>query len=239
MIIFNEKEYVEKVCLKPKFQISNPDELYLLIRYYIFQGKDICEIKKQLNMMKLGEHIKFILLDDSLFMKAYTKAKTRSLRTGEAVPITKYEYDFVRSVADFESEKILLTLLVIQKFFEGSVFKISTSDIKKLSLTQASAETIKRILKELDEKKYITIVGEKIYKVNIDSSAILKSEQYLEINNFTRIPIPYLKTLRTKDYFFCEICGRKIRYYKVDNNSGRKRKQCKKCARLKKYKKIK
>ena len=230
MIIFNEKEYVEKNYLKKDFCIKTSDELNMIIRYYIYQGKNITDIRDILKETKRTKTIDIYLDDDYVFTGVFMRANSRPLRVAEPVWVTKYEYDFVKTVGDAEKEKILFALIVIRKILGYDSVYLTLNEIKKYSLTQKAQATLHKVLDELEADGYITIFEGKRYRVNIDKLQAMKSENYICIDNFDNIMTSYLKSLKADEYFYCIRCGRKTKYDKDDIKSHKKRKYCGKCA---------
>lgn len=229
MIILNEKQYVEENCLKQGYTLKTFDDVYMMIRYYISKNMSIAEIHDEMNKMNISHVIEDCIKSDHVFTAFYMKAKERPIRDGSPIPITKYEYDFVRRVENVELEKILFTMLVIQKMMDKSAFKMTFSDIKKMSMTKIDSDSIKFAVRDLEAAGFITIISWRNYKVNINNFEVMKSDKYIEIDNFNRIPAPYLRTLRTEKYFYCEKCGKKTSFEDKDNRNNRLRKYCDKC----------
>lgn len=231
MIVFDEKKYVEEVLLKDKdFKIVSQNELSLIIRYYVDEGKNIREVRDIIKNIGCGILLETMIEDDYVFTGIFVKATARKIRKGEPIIITKYEYDFVRSVGDPEKEKILFAMIVMQKIFGVDKFLATFKDIKTISLSQKNKKDMQNAICDLNDSGYITMSGWRNYKINIDKLQVLKSEPYLYVDDFDRVTVPYLKTLKTEEYFFCEWCGRKIKYKKNDSHA---RKYCDKCSKIK------
>lgn len=234
MIIFNEKEYVEKNYFKKDFCIRTSDELNMIIRYYIFHGKNISEIQQILKRTKHTKTIDAYIEDDYIFTGVFMRANSKTLRVADPVWITKYEYNFVKQVNDVEKEKILFTLLVLRKVLGFEYCYLTLKDIKTLSMTQKAQKTLHKAIGELIQEGFISVFQGKKYRVNVDRINVIKSENYICVDDFERITVPYLKTLKTGEYFFCENCGRKTLYSNDDIKSHKKRKYCLKCSAKKK-----
>lgn len=237
MIIFNEKKYVENEILKSKRNLSiSPSQILMLIRYYNDQGQKREDIQKLILNHLIKNSKTYCLLQDTVYFNlAFDKALQRKSFNNDSIVITKVEFDFIKSVNNIEKEKLLFTLLVIQKFFKlSSNFdncKVSIKDLKKLSLSKKSYDSIYTMLYELEKNGYIKLSWKNRYKVN---QPLINSENYIVVNDFDRIPIPYLKKIKTNEYFYCEWCGKKIYYKNIKNGKSSKNsiKYCPVCAKI-------
>lgn len=229
MIIFNEKQYVEDNILRPYGKIKDISELKMFIRYYNDIGTSYEEIfnlaKQKVDSMS---GVCLIAENEYMFKNAYDKAITRKQYTSEPTIITKSEFDWIRSVDNVEQEKILLTLLVIQRFLGSGFVKIDYKDIRDHALSKKQAAGLREIIDELQERGYVKRITDKTYKVLIPQ--FNDTEPYLVIEEYNRIPASYLHRLKTHDYFYCEWCGRKTKYTETDKNGHFSRIYCKKCA---------
>lgn len=230
MIIFNEKEYVEKNCFKKGYVLSSTEDLCRLLRYYAAQGKDAAESREEIVNFKCTERLMNEIMDNYNFAGLFLKANARPLRTTEPIWITKYEYDFVVQVGNIEKEKILFFMIFMQKFLRNNIFRLTAKDIKKSAMTQLTIKEIGIALEELARDGLIESFDKKKFKVKTNYINVVKSEDYLCIDDYNRILAPYLKTKKTSEYFYCENCGRKTLYKKNDEKSHFNRKYCKKCS---------
>lgn len=229
MIIFNEKQYVEDNILRPYGKIKDINELKMFIRYYNDMDVDYEKIF-QLAIQKVDEMsgASLIAENEYMFKNVYDKAITRKQYASEPVELTKSEFDWVRSVENVEQEKILVTLMVIQRFLKSGFVKIDYKDIREHSLSKKQAGGIREIIDELQERGYVKRITDKTYKVLIPEFDDL--EPFLVITEYSCIPAPYLHKLKTHEYFYCEWCGRKTKYTESDKNGHFSRIYCKKCS---------
>lgn len=231
VIIFNEKEYVEKNCFKKDYRIDSTEELCRLLRYYAAEGKDAAEVRSEILKFDCTDKLLEQIVDDYNFAALFLKANSRPLRTTEPIWVTKYEYDFVAQVDDVEKEKILFFMIFMQKFLRNNVFRLTAKEIKKSAMTQLTIKEIGDALDELAKGGFIESLDKKKFKVNTNYISVIKSENYLCVDDYNRIVAPYLRTKRTLEFFYCENCGRRTLYRKNDEVSHFKRKYCKKCSR--------
>lgn len=232
MIVFDEETYIKKHYIDNKnFTIRNMEELCDVVRYYKEQNKDVLEVSQIVKKMNYSKIISFYINDFEWFMAVYIKATSRPLYKHKTVWVSKYEYDFIRKINDVEKEKIVFAMLVVSKFFNKEVIKLTMREIKKFSLTQREKESLHNSLIELCNDGYISIYENKHYKVNVDSMKVRKSENFISVEDYNHITTPYTKTLKTDEYFFCENCGRKIKYKKNDEKNNKIRKFCSICSK--------
>ena len=129
MIIFNEKKYVEEVILTPRGSIENTKELMMFIRYFHEQGhtKGFIRLKAE-DWVEKHSEANDKLQDDFLYSDVYNKAIKRKQYANESVSISECEYDWIRQVDDVEKEKVLFTLLIIQRFLNLEFIKITYNE---------------------------------------------------------------------------------------------------------------
>lgn len=229
MIIFNEKRYVEERLLTSTGKIESNKELLMFIRYYIALGYDKNEIwKMSIDKTDENEAVYDIVRDDFLFSDAYDKAIKRKQYENEPTVITECEYDWIRQVDDVEKEKILFTLLVIQRFLKLEFIKITYKDLKKVALTKKQSDAIRSMIDELQTDGYLKRITDKTYGVTMPPCN--DSNEYIVVSDYNHISAPYLHTLRNSEYFYCEWCGKRV---KINNQlSANKKVYCEKCSKI-------
>lgn len=211
MIIFNEKRYVEEKILISTGKITSNKELLMFIRYYVDQGYDKNLIwKMAIDKADEYEAVCDTIAYDFLFFDAYDKAVKRKQYANEPTSVTQCEYDWVRQVNDVEKEKILFTLLVIQKFLKLDFIKITYKDLKKFALTKKQPEALRKMIDELQVDGYLKRITDKTYGVVTPECD--ESEDIIVITDYNHIAAPYLRTLKTKEFFYCEWCGVRVKY---------------------------
>lgn len=236
MIIFNEKKYIEDILNKQTKKVSNQRDLIMLIRYYNYIGKEI-DIEEVRSVCRSKLYSKYSMLndiinDDFLIERAVMFANKRQLYVNKTVYITKSEYEKLRSINNYEKEKIMLTLLVLEKFLNKNYSRITLTDLRKLSLSMRKLTwNIRNMLIELERDGYVKVYTNRIFKVLIKDE---DSEPYLEITDYNHIPSVYLKTLRDSKYYYCLLCGRRYAYpTSIKQSRKRNRQYCAKCSQIK------
>ena len=191
LIVFNEKEFVEQNYMKKDFCIKTFDELNAIIRYYIYKDKTVEEIRDIVKKMRKTKTINNYIDDDYVFTGVFMRANSRPLRVAEPIWITKYEYDFVRQIGDIEKEKILFALIVIKKILGYDSVYLTLKEIKSFSMTKRSRATLHKAIDELKEDGFISVYDGKRYKVNTDLMQTMKSDDYICVDDFYKMVIPY------------------------------------------------
>ncbi len=229
MIIFNEKKYVEEVILTPRGSIENTKELMMFIRYFHEQGhtKGFIRLEAE-DWIEKHSEANDKLQDDFLYSDVYNKAIKRKQYANESVSISECEYDWIRQVDDVEKEKVLFTLLIIQRFLNLEFIKITYKDLRNLSMTKRQNEALRKMIDELQADGYIKRITDKTYGVVFPKCD--NNDNYITVSDYNHIPAPYLRTLKCKEYFYCEWCGTKTKYTKDDDTNRRRRVFCEKCS---------
>lgn len=229
MIIFNEKRYVEDNILIATGKIKTSKELLMFIRYYDDLGYDFPRIwKLAIEKADELEAVCDTIAYDFLFKDAYNKAVKRKQYANEPTVITRCEYNWVRQVDDVEKEKVLFTLLVIQRFLKLDFIKITYKDLKALALTRKQPEAIRKMIDELQDEGYLRRVTDKTYGVVTPECDDM--EEFIVITDYNHIAGPYLHTLRDSESFYCEWCGVRVRY--DDKPTSNRKVYCEKCAKI-------
>jgi hypothetical protein len=211
MIIFNEKRYVEENVLTPAGRITNNKELLMFIRYYAELGCCLEEIwSMAIEKADRYEAVYDTITYDFLFTDAYNKAIKRKQYANEPTSVTKCEYEWIRQANDVEKEKILFTLLIIQKFLNLEFIKITYKDLRELALTKKRPDAIRKMVDELQNDGFLKRITDKTYGVAIPRCDSV--DEFIIVTDYNHIPAPYLRTLRTESYYFCEWCAVRVRY---------------------------
>ena len=229
MIIFNEKKYVEEKIITPQGTINDNKELMMFIRYFHECGFDKQKIQiKAKEKAKKHTEANDKTQDDFLFNDVYEKAVKRKPYANEPTSISKCEYDWIRQVNDVEKEKVLFTLLIIQRFLNLEFIKITYKDLRELSMTKKQNDGLRKMIDELQADGYLKRITDKTYGVTMPECD--DNDKFIIVADYNHIPALYLRTLKTKEYFYCEWCGIKSKYKEKDRNNHYRRVFCEKCS---------
>lgn len=232
MINFNEKRYVKENILRPYGKIKDANELLMFIRYYNDMEFEYDEIYRMVQRkVDRTESVYLTAENEHMYKAYYMRAIQRKQYANEPVEITKSEYDWIRQVGNIEKEKILFSLFVIQKFLNLEFVRITYKYLRDHSLSKKQAGPMREEIEELKKDGFVKQISDKTYQVLIPDFD--DTEPYLKITDYNHIPAPYLRTLRTDDFFYCEWCGKKIKYSEEDKKSNYNRVFCSKCAEIK------
>lgn len=230
MIIFNEKRYVEEHILTSTGKIRSNKELLMFIRYYAEQGFDRSSIwKMAIEKADELEAVCDIIAYDFLFNDAYAKAIKRKQYTNEPTVVSKCECEWIRQVDDVEKEKILFTLLVIQKFLNLEFIKITYKDLKNMALTKKQPDAIRDMIDELQMDGYLKRITDKTY--GVAGPVCSDKNDCVIVTDYNHISAPYLRLLRTAEYYYCEWCGTKVKY-EGKSSEMHKHIYCEKCSKI-------
>lgn len=219
MIIFNEKEYVENVILKDKFEINNSivKSLSMLAKYYVYERIDKSHIPKLLEDFLIAHGMEYCN-NDIYIKKAMKIAEKYKLIHNKKIYITENDLKFIKGFNNNTIERIAFVMLVMSKFSKHYV-KLIPYDIQRYTKQNLNYDDFYKYYKIIRQSKN-AIIYKNAYKIKHDSQSPIA----LIIDDYNSMIIEYLKTCKTKEYIYCECCGVKVK--RINN----KIKYCRRCA---------
>lgn len=228
MIIFDEKEYVEKL-LKCGFQQpynKRFKDVFILAKYYKYNKYSKKRTIRMLTDYMIKYDNEFEINrgnDNEIIAKIVHNVYSHKyhFRHNESVDITKGEIDKILQLKNKNEKQIAFVLLVLSKLYRSKRIYIQKNDLIELSRVYDNRWYCDEVLTILDRMNYIDIAGGLIEVLFIDK----ESEIIAEINNFDNLT-EQLYTILNKynqNETWCIKCG--IQIEKTSNRT----KYCPKC----------
>jgi hypothetical protein len=227
LIVFDELKYAEELLINgyKDMKYISYDNI-ILVKYWKYKGLSEDEIKvKLIDFMNMFQN----LFNDNIINykvhKAITIGMQYELEFNKKVDIYQSELEIINSFENIEIKKILFVLLVVWKNKNKHKFRISNSDILKLSEVKCNNDKFWNYLHEIFPTGYM-ILSEYRNKAYYKIDMLEQGDITFSIDSYDNVIDYYLSTLYPEKYKNCESCGRPT---KITNN---KKKYCKKCARI-------
>lgn len=228
MIIFDEKEYVEKL-LKCGFQQpynKRFKDVFILAKYYKYNKYSKKRTIRMLTDYMIKYDNEFEINrgnDNEIIAKIVHNVYSHKyhFRHNESVDITKGEIDKILQLKNKNEKQIAFVLLVLSKLYRSKRIYIQKNDLIELSRVYDNRWYCDEVLTILDRMNYIDIAGGLIEVLFIDK----ESEIIAEINNFDNLT-EQLYTILNKysnNEIYCVRCG------KIIKSTSNRTKYCPEC----------
>ena len=228
MIIFDEKEYVEKL-LKCGFQQpynKRFKDVFILAKYYKYNKYSKKRTIRMLTDYMIKYDNEFEINrgnDNEIIAKIVHNVYSHKyhFRHNESVGITKGEIDKILQLKNKNEKQIAFVLLVLSKLYRSRRIYVQKNDLIKLSSVCEDRGYCDNILGYLDKINYIDIAGGLIEVLFVDK----ESEIIAEINDFNNL-IEQLYTILNKysnNEIYCVRCG------KIIKSTSNRTKYCPEC----------
>jgi hypothetical protein len=228
LIIFDEKEYVEKL-LKCGFQQpynKRFKDVFILAKYYKYNKYSKKRTIRMLTDYMIKYDNEFEINrgnDNEIIAKIVHNVYSHKyhFRHNESVGITKGEIDKILQLKNKNEKQIAFVLLVLSKLYRSRRIYVQKNDLIKLSSVCEDRGYCDNILGYLDKINYIDIAGGLIEVLFVDK----ESEIIAEINDFNNL-IEQLYTILNKysnNEIYCVRCG------KIIKSTSNRTKYCPEC----------
>jgi predicted RNA-binding Zn-ribbon protein involved in translation (DUF1610 family) len=215
LIIFDEKEYVEKL-LKCGFQQpynKRFKDVFILAKYYKYNKYSKKRTIRMLTDYMIKYDNEFEINrgnDNEIIAKIVHNVYSHKyhFRHNESVGITKGEIDKILQLKNKNEKQIAFVLLVLSKLYRSRRIYVQKNDLIKLSSVCEDRGYCDNILGYLDKINYIDIAGGLIEVLFVDK----ESEIIAEINDFNNL-IEQLYVVLNKysqNETWCIKCGGQI-----------------------------
>ena len=204
MTIFCEKEYAENLLQNGFKTFMSQRDLSILAKYFKYLGKSQLEIEMELIAFcyKFNPQFNEVIFDCKI-MKAVKSSKKKDLRTSIEVNITKNEMDMIKTIDNYQYQKILFVLLAVAKYFNKDKIDyyadLTFPTLLKYSKVYCSKQQRKEILAYLNSTNLISATYRGQYKINY---AYNLGENIITISDMDHMI----------DFFpvYCKKCGKQI-----------------------------
>ena len=228
MIVFDEKEYAEKL-LKCGFQQpynKRFKDVFILAKYYKYNKYSRKRTIRMLTDYMIKYDNEFEINrgnDNEIIAKIVHNVYSHKyhFRHNESVDITKGEIDKILQLKNKNEKQIAFVLLVLSKLYRSKRIYIQKNDLIELSRVYDNRWYCDEVLTILDRMNYIDIAGGLIEVLFIDK----ESEIIAEINNFDNLT-EQLYTILNKysnNEIYCVRCG------KIIKSTSNRTKYCPEC----------
>jgi hypothetical protein len=225
LIIFNEKEYAEKMLTNGFLQKNKLfHELLILAKYLFYIGKDKTQIRQDL-MEFCEKHVEKFnkVLHLKLIIRVITVAEKSELRNDKQVNITLNEIKKIKELENLNEEKIVFIMLVIYKIYKNHSFEISMDELFRLANIKMNASNRTILIQSLIQKKYIDLnyycefivkisdIDEPIMIINDFSNFVLEYQKFIGDNIGNCINCNKLIEIKSNRKKYCRDCAKEIK----------------------------
>jgi len=236
MQIFDEKEHAEKLLRSGFTSFMSGRDLRILAKYFKHMGKNRSQIEKDIFAFCEKHNPDFnAVIYDKTIKDIVKSAIKSSLKEPKIVKITKNELESIKTVNNYNKQKILFVMLVLAKndgrtnsgkFFSNVIF----TEILKYAKVNTNKEGWHKIAHELNRTGLIQATRKQTCQVTFVD---FDSEPEIIVDNMKNIVsfFPFFcascgKTLETKPKRrdVCDECYKKLRNEDVKNNMKKYRK---------------
>lgn len=238
MYILNEKDYIRNILASKTKPADLPMGYFitLIAKYYYSDASDAETlsniVKEKILEFQLDHyqeykyHHKTVSVCQALFERTIPIC----LKERDYIPIYENELNFIHSLPNDKSKKIMFTLFAVARYMEcdGWVNKKDSkgiAEIFKLANVTATSRERNKLLHSFYLNGYISfskMVDNLNIKISLDSSG----EIIYKIKEFRNIGNQYIGNFK-KGYRQCVICGKSIKVTGTNNQ------YCKKCVKEK------
>jgi len=222
--ILYEKRHAEKILKSGFSSFMSRGDLFILAKYFKHIGKNKRQIEKDLILFCEEHNPEFNhVIFDKIIKNIVRNSLKYALNSENPVKITKNELKSIRSVKNYNKEKILLVMLVSAKYLakkgaESFYAKMEFTEIIKRAKVSVPKEERKKILHALNNTELIQATffsnSFRVTFVDMDNRNNGDGEAFI-VDDVDNVPL-FLP-------FFCDSCGKQLK------KKPKRRVVCNKC----------